>query len=292
MNIPPLRIVLSGGGIRGLSYAGCFLELERLNYLKYVKEFLAVSCGALFAFGYIIGYTPNEIYLLARDLDYTLIQNLDPDVAFNYLDNFGIDDGANLDKFLDSLLRNKGFTKNITFSQLYEKTKIYFRVFAVELNTCKLKEFSYKLTPDESIIFALRSSMCIPGYFVPMKKNNMLYIDGGMLNNYPINLISYDEQIYTLGFIFEQINMYKEKIETFIDYINQMFSCMNSDKKEILKKVYSSNTVLIPCGDFPLWKFDATEEERLYLIECGKKAVRDFYTKFKRQKPLRRNSVG
>uniref|UniRef100_A0A6C0D891 PNPLA domain-containing protein n=1 Tax=viral metagenome TaxID=1070528 RepID=A0A6C0D891_9ZZZZ len=286
MFIPPLRIVLSGGGIRGLSYAGCFLELEKLNYLKCVKEFLCVSCGALFAFAYIIGYTPNEIYLLARDLDYTLIQNLDADIAFNYLDNYGIDDGSNLEKFLDSLLRNKGYTKHIRFSQLYEKTKIHFRVFAVELNNCKLTEFSYKRSPDESIIFALRASMCIPGYFVPMKKDNILYIDGGLLNNYPIHLIPYEEQIYTLGFVFKQTNMYKEKIETFIDFINQMFTCMNSKKK-----VYTENTVSIPCGDFPLWKFDANEEERLYLIECGRKAVKNFYTKFKIQKPLRRNSV-
>ena len=285
MNIPPLRIVLSGGGIRGLSYAGCFLELEKLGYLKCVKEFLGVSCGALFAFGYMIGYTPNEIYTLARDLDFSLIQNLDPDIAFNYLDNYGIDNGANLEKFLESLLRNKGYIKEITYAQLYEKTKKHFRVFAVDLNNCKLKEFSHKLTPHEHVIFGLRASMCIPGYFIPLKKDEIYYVDGGLINNYPINLLSFEEQIHTLGFTFEKKDT-NTSINNFIDFINQVFGCVDAESKNI-----NESTILIPCGDYPIWNFNATEEERLYLINCGIQAVKDYYTKFKTQVPLRRNSV-
>ena len=291
MNIPPLRIVLSGGGVKGLSYTGCLMELDKMGYLKRVNEFMCVSCGALIAFGYIIGYTTNEIYLLTKNLDFSLIQNLDPDIAFNYLDNYGIDDGANLEKFLESLLRNKGYTKELTYMELYEKTNIYFRTFAVELNTCKLKEFSYKLTPDESIIFGLKASMCIPGYFVPLKKDELLYIDGGLINNYPIDLIPYEEQIYTLGFIFDETSIIKNNIDNFTDFINQVFICANIEKKESLKRNYLQNTILIPCGDFPMWKFDASEKERNYLIECGRNAVIDFYNTFKLNKPTRRNSV-
>jgi NTE family protein len=292
MNVPPLRIVLSGGGIRGLSYAGCFLELERMGYLKRVKEFLGVSCGALFAFGYIIGYTPNEIYILAKSLDFSLVQNLDPDIAFNYLENYGIDDGANIEKFLESLLKNKGYTKEITYLELYEKTSIHFRTFAVELNSCKLKEFSYKLTPNESVIFGLKASVCIPGYFVPLKKDNTFYVDGGLLNNYPMDLIPFEEQLYTLGFTFSKNTVTECKIDTFIDFINQVFNCANSKKKNDLNTLYNSNTISIPCEDFPIWNFNASEEERIYLIECGKKAVRNFYSNFKLRKPIRRNSVG
>ena len=292
MNVPPLRIVLSGGGIRGLSYAGCFLELEKMGYLKQVKEFLGVSCGALFGFAYTIGYTPNEIYILSKSLDFSLVQNLDPDLAFNYLENYGIDDGANLDKFLESLLKNKGYTKEITYLELYEKTHIHFRAFAVELNRCKLKEFSYKLTPDESVIFGLKASMCLPGYFIPLKKNNTFYIDGGLLNNYPMDLIPFEEHLYTLGFIFTKNTIKEYKIDNFFDYINQVFNCANKEKKKYLNKLYTLNTILIPCEDFPIWNFNASEEERLYLIECGKKAVLNFYSNFKLRKPLRRNSVG
>jgi NTE family protein len=283
-------MVLSGGGIRGLSYAGCFIELETLGHLKYVNEFLVVSCGAIISFAYIIGYTPSEILLLTKNLNFSLIQNLDADIAFDYLDNYGLDDGANLERFLECLLRNKGYTKDLTYLQLYDKTKIHFRTFAVELNTCKLKEFSYKLTPDENIIFGIKATTCIPGYFIPLKKNDMLYVDGGLLNNYPINLIPFEEQIYTIGFAFYNDKIVKNKIDNFIEFINQMFTCANTEKENIKRK-YSSNTILIHCGDYPLWNFSASEEDRNYLIECGKTAVIDFYKKFKLNKPLRRNSV-
>lgn len=286
-DIPPLRIVLSGGGIRGVAYVGSFLELEKHGYLTNIKEILGVSCGAMFGFAHILGYSPKEMFTLASSLDFSLLQNIDPDVALNYFETYGIDDGINLDKFLESLVKNKGFSKSITFQELYDKTKKMLRCFAVELNSSSFIEFSYKTTPHTSILFALRASMCIPGYFTPLIKDNKMYVDGGILNNYPVDLLTREEQDRTIGITFNECNIEKENIDSLEEYLYQIISCSYA----IHTKKSIKNEIVIPCGNFPLWKFDASQEERIYLIECGRKAVEDYISTYKNNIPLRRYSV-
>lgn len=287
MKIPPLRIVLSGGGIRGVAYVGVFLELEKKKFLKNIKDVLGVSCGALFGFAFVLGYTPNEMYNLAYSLDFSLLQNIDPDVALNYFTTYGIDDGTNLEKFLESLVKNKGISKTITFQELYEKTHILFRCYAVELHSSSLKEFSYKITPNCNVLFALRASMCIPGYFIPIIDGTTLYVDGGIINNYPMDLLTYEEQKDTLGITFSQLHITKEKIDSIDEFLSQVIACSYSINKIKL----TLHEIVIPCGDFPLWKFHASQDERIYLINCGRKAVEDFFSFTRKTLPLRRYSV-
>lgn len=287
MKIPPLRIVLSGGGIRGVAYIGVFLELEKQGFLKNIKDVLGVSCGAMFGFAHVLGYTPIEMYNLAYSLDFSLLQNIDPDVTLNYFTTYGVDDGSNLEKFLESLVRNKGLSKTITFQELYEKTHILFRCYAVELHCSSLKEFSYKTTPNCDVLFALRASMCIPGYFIPVVDGTTLYVDGGIINNYPIDLLTYEEQQNTLGITFSQLHVTKEKIDSIDEFLSQVIACSYS----INTVKVTRHEIVIPCGDFPLWKFHASQEERLHLIDCGRKAVEEFFSFTRKTPPLRRYSV-
>jgi len=286
MKIPPQRIVLSGGGIRGVSYIGVFMELEKHGFLKNIKEVLGVSCGAMFGFAYILGYTPIEMFSLGSSLDFSLLQNIDPDVALNYFMTYGVDDGTNLEKFLESLVKNKGFSKSVTFQELYDSTSIFFRCYAVELNSSRLIEFSYKTTPNYKVLFALRASMCIPGYFTPVNDEHKMYVDGGILNNYPVDLLTPEEQTHTIGVTFNECHTNRERIESLEEFLYQIISCSYTFHKKTIH-----HEIIIPCGDFPLWKFDASQEERIYLMNCGSKAVVDFFALRKNKIPLRRYSV-
>jgi len=140
--IPPLRLVLSGGGIRGLSYVGVLLELEKHGFLKHVKEILGVSCGALFGFAYSIGYSPKELLTFVEQFNFSLIQSLEPETALGFLYNYGVDDKIQLKKLIYSMLKNKRYNLESTFEELYNKTNFFLRIYATNLNTCSLEEFS------------------------------------------------------------------------------------------------------------------------------------------------------
>lgn len=288
----PLRLVLSGGGVRGISYVGCFLELEKRGLLKKINEILGVSCGGLFGFAYSVGYTPNELKEFVELFDFSLMQHIDPEIAFEFLQTYGIDNGKNFEKLLESIVKQKGFSPNLTFKEHFEKTKIYFRCFATNLLNCELKEFSYKLTPDIRVIDAILASSCIPGYFIPKVINTIDYVDGGIVNNFPIDLINDIDIKNTLGFTFSEDHTILQDIPTILDFFNQIFACFFMPRKRQVLNLYKQHIIIIPCGDYPMWNFGALKEERLKLIEVGKKAVEDFFNlKQFSIKPRRRYSV-
>lgn len=284
--IPPRCLVLSSGGIRGLAFVGALLELKKRNLLKYVNEIIGVSIGSLFGLGLCLKYSIEEMYMLGSNMDFSLLMNIDPDLAFEYFEKFGIDDGSQLKKFVSSILKAKGYDVNITFKELYEKTKYYFRCFSTNLNNCILKEFSYKETPDENVLFGVVASMSIPCFYVPQSKDNILYVDGAVFNSYPIEYVSEENRDHALGFTFSENHVKKEVIHTISNFFEQLYACSYLSRKK-----YNNNTIIIPCGEYPMWKFDASLEDKLYLINSGKNAVIDHFNLLNSSRTIvRRNS--
>jgi hypothetical protein len=93
------------------------------------------------------------------------------------------------------------------------------------------------------IIDAVRITTSIPFYFFPAKYNGSLYIDGGITNNYPIDIIPPDEMKYTIGALI--ITPMAESIDTMSEYMNAIYQCsvMNNDRGKSVK--YIENTVVI-----------------------------------------------
>jgi len=278
-HIPPLRIVLSGGGVRGLAYVGCFLELEKRNLLKNLNEILGVSCGSLFGFAYTIGYSPNELKEFVTLFDFSLIQHLEPEVVFDFFQTYGVDNGHNLERLLESMLKAKGFSPTITFQELYEKTRIYLRVYATNLNSSTFDEFSYKASPTIKVIDGIIASCAIPFYFTPRTINNNTYVDGGVLNNYPIDIVNHHELQNTLGFLFDEDKSLATSINTIQEFWGKIYSCFNISYNKPILKHHDKHTIIIPSGKFVMWNFGISSEKRIELIELGKKAVEDFLHK-------------
>ena len=277
VHIPPLRLVLSGGGVRGISYVGCFLELEKKNLLKKVNEILGVSCGAMFGFAYSIGYAPNELKEFVEKFDFTLMQHVEPEIVFDFLENYGIDSSANFERLLESIVRQKGYSTDLTFKTHYEATNFTFRCFATNLYSCELKEFSYKETPSIRIIDAILASSCIPGYFIPKMIEDIMYVDGGVANNFPIDLLNYDELKTTLGFTFSEEHTIVSSISSLATFFNQVYACFYMPHKKMILDLYKKHIIIVSCGDYPLWNFAINNEDKQKLLSVGKKSVEDFY---------------
>jgi len=275
--IPPLILVLSGGGVRGISYVGCFLELEKRNLLKRVNEILAVSCGAMFGFAYTIGYSPNELQEFVEKFDFTLMQHIEPEHILNFLENYGVDSSSNFERLLESVLKQKGFSPDLTFEEHYRSTNFIFRCFATNLYNCDYTEFSYKSTPTIRIVDAILASSSIPGYFIPKNINNVLYVDGGIVNNFPINLLNYTDVQNSLGFTFSEDHTIMTEIPTIGDFFNQIYACFYMTRKKEILNNYKKHIIIIKCGDYPIWNFAIQNEDKQKLLDIGTKSVIDFY---------------
>ena len=274
--IPPSHIVLGGGGVKCLAYIGAFEELELNGYLKTVQYFHGVSAGAFMCFVYVLGYSISELYKIGQSLDFSLIQNLDENFPFELFHSFGFDNGLKLEKLIETFLKHKGFNREITFEQLFALTKKHLTFYAVDIHDKKLKEFSVDKTPNMSVLFALRCSMSLPGYFTPMLEpnSNHFYVDGALINNFPIDLINCKT---VLGINFKEDESTIEKIESIQSYFYQLFSCLYNTTMEI-SDYAKENTIYISSNSSTL-DFYANKEKRVEIMESGRQAVKEFLKK-------------
>jgi len=90
---------------------------------------------------------------------------------------------------LKPLLTAKNLSESITLKEFYEFNNVEIHVYAVNINgslPSKI-DFSYKTHPDLELCKAIYMSASFPIIFKPLFDNSGCYIDGGLLNNFPLN---------------------------------------------------------------------------------------------------------
>jgi len=286
MFIPPLRIALSGGGMRGVAHIGALEVLNERGYLKTVKEYIGISVGALVSFAICIGCTMSEIRSVAILLDFGLVRSLSPESAFQFLENFGLDSGENLGRLLTAMLRLKGLDPAITFRGLAARGGPRLRVFATDLNSCAPKEYSAATTPDLDVRMCVQASMSIPIYFAPARIDGLTLVDGGVITHLPYVILNEEEQATTLGISFKKSCRVVKEIPDFLTFVGQLYKSVGYFEKEAIKK-FPGNIVLIPCGDFPATHFEATAEEKEELLAAGRAGMEAFIDVSGRRPPRR-----
>jgi predicted acylesterase/phospholipase RssA len=295
----PRRLVLSGGGIRVVAHIGALFVLEREGFLQEIREYVGVSAGAFLASAKCFGYNLGEIKMMCSLFDFGLIRNLEPEAALEFPMTFGLDNGKNLKKLLETLLKLKGLPETLTFLEM--KTRLpdspLLRCYATDICNCEVVEFSAAKTPDCSVVVALMASMCLPGYFIPVRHptTGHLMVDGGVLHNFPLAFLNEEERKDSIGLTFSYNHTRVEEVNDLGEFIQQIFACYYIPRSRALLKAHPFQTIVIPCGEYPAWHFEAEQEERERLMEIGTKAAEDFFlflqSSLQTHKPIRRWSV-
>ena len=213
-------LILGGGGVKGFVFVGIFKYLEEINILQNIHTLVGTSIGSLFAALVIMGYSPDEMYKIIKSFDLTKITNVD---ISSFLHNYAIDDCENIANLYKKLLETKKFDPEITMIEFYKKTKKKFVATSVCITTKQLEYMSYENFPDLPVYLAIRMSTCIPIVFSPVKFNDRMYIDGGLIENFPIHYIADDKLHEVIG-----INIFTDfadeiKIDNIITYITNIF---------------------------------------------------------------------
>ncbi len=200
-------LVLSGGGAKGIAHIGVIKALEKNNIpIDYVA---GTSMGAIIAGLYAIGLTPEEMEDLIKSDDFQkwAFGKLDPsDTYFFKMKKknasmfemkFTIDKDSvfkpNLPtNIIPSRQMSLAFLK--IFSQACAKSNnnfdslfVPFRCVATDIYHNKAVVFS-----QGQLSSSIRASMTFPLYFKPITINNTLLFDGGMKNNFPVNIMEQD----------------------------------------------------------------------------------------------------
>lgn len=158
-------LALSGGGIKGLAHAGVLKALGEFNI---IPEIIAgVSSGAVIGALHGTGYSPDEIVALFDDFSFRKMTRIRiPEGGFFRVEPF------------------EDFLKQKLKSNTFEALSVPLRVVATDLDKGKAVVFS-----KGDLIPAVIASCSIPVLFTPKKIDGVHYVDGGVVQNFPVSVI-------------------------------------------------------------------------------------------------------
>jgi len=292
------NLVFEGGGIKGMAYCGSVKRIEELGILHKIKRFAGSSAGAIAAAVLAVGYTADELTeIMHTDFDKFMGDKYNIIGAINFHKHLGCTSGDEFEKFIGDLIYAKTGNSNFTFVDLYNEG-IELVVTVTNLNRSLPMYFSNHNHPHLPIKEAVRMSMSIPILFFPHKHNKDYYVDGGMLDNYPLHVFDGeypgDPQAvlnkaqpnpFTLGLKLMSNNEEHDlevtkrvDIATEKEFLCQLISTLyiQSERRNMVPSFWK-RTVVINVPNIPITTFSLTDDERNELYTCGYNAVDDFY---------------
>jgi predicted acylesterase/phospholipase RssA len=178
------------------------------------------------------------------------------------------------------LLRAKDLKETVTLKELYDYNQIEIHMYATNINEKRLEkiDLSYKSHPDLSVIKALQMSMAFPIIFEPIFAGDGCYIDGGLMNNFPLNDCIAQQECdpdEILGFknIWQnskrKINERSSIFDFLLVLMKKMQASIDTEPVQVLTK-YTVDCVMDDLASFEKWSETMKSEElRRNIIEGG-----------------------
>lgn len=196
-------LVLSGGGAKGLAHIGVIRALEENNIpIDYI---VGTSIGAIIGGLYATGHSPDEMEAIFKDEKfYNYYKGLIPDKHFYYFKAMNSDASA----FRFGLTKRDSSVSIVLPTNLVATQPMdfgimeYFTQFSAGANydfDCLFVPYrcvASDIYRNKEVVFcqgdlgnAIRASMTFPLYFKPVEIDSVLYFDGGIYNNFPVDVM-------------------------------------------------------------------------------------------------------
>jgi len=269
---PKIGLVLSGGGAKGLAHVGALKIIDSLGVqIDYIG---GTSMGAIVGGLYAAGYSGNELDSIFMSTNLPeLIQDNVPRSAKTFyekddseryalslpFDNFkvsfpeGISGGQNI---YNELVRLLYHVKDI---EDFSKLPIPFLCIATNIETGKPVLLENGYLPE-----AIMASGTLPSLFEPSEIDGQILIDGGVVNNYPLEETKAKGAEITIGIDVQDALAKRDDLSSATEILLQINNYRTVN--DMVKKAGETNIYLKPnIQDFSVIDFERRDE----IIERG-----------------------
>lgn len=284
---PRTCLVLGGGGARGAAHIGVLKVLER--------ERVAIDCivgnsmGAIVGSLYASGYSADEIEGVLESINWNEVFHDDPMREERPIrrkdDELRFVGGVEVGLEKGGLALPKGFVQGqqlmLLLRRLYESSwnvqdfdelPIPFRCIAADIVSGDKVVFS-----RGDLATAVRASMSVPGAFAPIKVDGRLLVDGGMVDNVPIDEARKLGAERLIVIAVGSGMRTEEDLSSPLAVANQMLTALMTHRtREQLATLGSQDLLIHPdLGNFNAAHFDRASEAVRIGLAAGEKAMAD-----------------
>lgn len=250
-------LILPACGTKFLAYIGAFKYLFENNVIdiKNIKEIKSCSAGSFVSFILQTSKSLNILENFVYKYDFNNLLN------FNDLNNFfegnGLFSNEKIILILSKFLEKIYHVTDITFIELYKKTKIKNTIKVYNLSLEKNEYICHENHPNLSVLKAIKMSISIPIIFKPVIHNDNYYIDGGITGVIPSN----KNKNYLIIYVYSKINNKITPLNEF-DYIMKIIKTFGISSKYTKNK----RIINIPVDSDCIIDFDIKHDKIKYII--------------------------
>ncbi|HXY23061.1 MAG TPA: patatin-like phospholipase family protein [Candidatus Acidoferrum sp.] len=276
---PKIGVALEGGGAMGLAHIGVLKWFEEHHVpVDYVA---GTSMGGLVGGFYATGMNPEEMKALIEGLDWrAILSDHTPyeDLSYRRKEDqraypnsliFGLRGGLSLPAGLNAGHQIGLLIDRVTLPYYgitsYDEMPIPFRCVAADLVSGKSHVFR-----DGPLAVALRSTMSIPGAFAPVHEGNAVFVDGGLLDNLPTDVVRQMGAEIVIAIHLEEGPVEAKNIKSVFSVLDRSVSVV-IEENELHGLAQADAIVTVPLNEFTTVDY----AKRDAIMQRGYEAAKD-----------------
>ena len=255
---PKIGVALEGGGALGLAHIGVLKWFEEHHIpVDYVA---GTSMGGLVGGFYATGMSPDELKTLIDGMDWRkILGDRTPyeDLSFRRKEDqraypnsliFGLRDGLTLPAGLNAGHQIGLLIDRVTlpYDQVpsFDSLPVPFRCVATDL--VSKKPYVFK---DGSLAVALRATMSIPGAFSPVHQGKAVFVDGGLLDNLPTDVVRQMGAEIVIAVHLERAPVEAKDIQSVFSVLDHSVSAV-LDENELRSLEHADAVISVPLSEY------------------------------------------
>jgi NTE family protein len=240
-----IGLALGGGAARGLAHIGVLKVLEEEGIS--VDHVAGTSAGSLVGAAFCAGLSWKNIRERARGINWF-------DIAFPAFPRMGLLRMDRLEHLLEEVLGNKTF----------ENLSVPLSVVTVDLISG-----DQVVLRKGSVARAVRASCSIPGIFEPVEEDGQCLVDGGLLNNVPVDIVRGMGAEIVVGVDLNRDRRHIDPPRNVLDVLSYSFDILITNAAN--QYLAGADSVISPqLGGFSYRDFKRIDE----LVALGEEAMR------------------
>lgn len=233
-------VVLSGGGAKGVAHIGALKVLEEAGIpIDYIA---GTSMGAIVGGLYSVGYDTHTLDSLVRAQNWMQLLSdrvslkdmsmTEKEAAEKYVLTVSLTRDNKL-KIPAGLIGGQNVLNLLTELTIGYNDSTDFQKFPIPFSCV-----AYNMVDGKDVVLssgnlplAIRSSMSIPGAFTPVRRDGMVLVDGGISNNYPVNVAKSMGADIIIGIDVGAGPRDAEQLNTVMDLFDQLTTFTGADSR-------------------------------------------------------------
>ena len=253
---PKIGLVLSGGGAKGAAHIGVLEVLEE-NRIP-VDIVTGTSMGAYVGGMYAMGFSAQDVKTRTFSIDWNTgyidrasrndlslrrkkqgdTYQLHTDLGLDINGEFKSRPGAFQGQGLAVILRE--LTVNLPALKTFDRLAIPYRSVATDIT---------KVTPvvigSGNLATAMQASMTVPGALKPVHLDNKLLVDGGVVNNMPVDVARQLGADVIIAVDLRDSLMPKKELDSALNIVSQLTTFMTNASADYQKSLMKPNDIYL-----------------------------------------------